>query len=817
MVGSGKIRSDPASDLLTWDGIRGATFTFADLKAKNISSQQLLQWSAPVDTAERYQIFLDSVSNSYSAFENGTLFYNCTPPWFGPYCRFTFYQSANTSSNDMIKALLIAFSVLVKSVGVTCYEHLKCQISFSCLSWHNICDRKVDCLDGSDEMDCWQLEINECNENEYRCHNGQCIPQEFFHDIPLNPDCLDQTDEPMRLDFQANCQHDPAFRCEEHTCRPGVYDFPCGDRECTSETYSCRNGRDKILPDDYCSNAAACSINLSQMNETWCEEFCTNINCIEKYCGSLYEIHTGPGLLGHVHFLFTNEEVLFESETKFLPDYVCYDEKLCIDFLPGKVSLNGSTCRHRDELQLDTPHVYLEFLIQVKRLFRGCLVMANNTHYCNHPSMYQCEKTSKCISKHRLIDGIQDCPFNDDETFNQSCSLNNTHYRFPCSVDKTKMCISPLLIEDNKNDCDNEEDEYPTKVILSENQINFQTICDNNEQLLPILIDEQYETDETSCDFWECNNTYTRCDKFWHCKDGADEVNCSPSTCPEFQHSCVFPNDTSKISCLPINLAGDDIAHCLGATDERSGCVNFSPEYYEYKFGCQNPKLCIYSALLCNNKSDCLLHDDEIFCANPPDDEFDSLCFFYPSDSRTEVENFLCEFGDQQRRPKSLYFILSDMPIEYQEMSPSAVLSQSIAQTRIESNEIHSIKTNRNNNSGSCNRGIPVMVWMGEETNTFYCLCPQSYYGDLCQYQNQRVSLTVQIRVTMDWRSLLTFLILLIDDEMNTESHDIIEYFPIRDCDTKFNIYLLYSTRPKDISKNYSIRIDAFTHGKIFE
>ncbi|CAF4947520.1 unnamed protein product, partial [Rotaria socialis] len=31
-----------------------------------------------------------------------------------------------------------------------------------------------------------------------------------------------------------------------------------------------------------------------------------------------------------------------------------------------------------------------------------------------------------------------------------------------------------------------------------------------------------------------------------------------------------------------------------------------------------------------------------------------------------------------------------------------------------------------------------------------------------------------------------------------------------RDCDTKFNIYLLYPNRPKNLTHNYSIRIDLF-------
>ncbi|CAF3547870.1 unnamed protein product [Rotaria sp. Silwood1] len=77
-------------------------------------------------------------------------------------------------------------------------------------------------------------------------------------------------------------------------------------------------------------------------------------------------------------------------------------------------------------------------------------------------------------------------------------------------------------------------------------------------------IDGRDETDENECEYWPCNNTYTRCDGLWSCKDGADEVNCPSSTCPEFQHSCVFLNDTSTVSCLPIARAGDGIVDCLG-------------------------------------------------------------------------------------------------------------------------------------------------------------------------------------------------------------------------------------------------------------
>jgi hypothetical protein len=37
--------------------------------------------------------------------------------------------------------------------------------------------------------------MNECQENEYRCRNGQCIPDDFVQDDYYTPDCLDTTDE----------------------------------------------------------------------------------------------------------------------------------------------------------------------------------------------------------------------------------------------------------------------------------------------------------------------------------------------------------------------------------------------------------------------------------------------------------------------------------------------------------------------------------------------------------------------------------------------------------------------------------------------
>ncbi len=48
-------------------------------------------------------------------------------------------------------------------------------------------------MEGLDEDYCEKLEFNECEEDEYRCANGMCIPEEYWLDGDF--DCMDWTDE----------------------------------------------------------------------------------------------------------------------------------------------------------------------------------------------------------------------------------------------------------------------------------------------------------------------------------------------------------------------------------------------------------------------------------------------------------------------------------------------------------------------------------------------------------------------------------------------------------------------------------------------
>ena len=793
------------------DNNTASKFTMMQLKEQNITSNMLLAWSSTIDFAEDYQIFLNSDPIVSSKKER--VFYNCTSSWFGPFCRFNFDYRKDQSFDDIVTFIFDSKTRVSKEAQISCYIYLQCQTQLTCLDWREICDGKNDCFDGSDEHQCWQLEVNACAKNEYRCHNGQCIPIEFFRDGSLNPDCLDRTDESLQRGDLSVCRKDPAFRCEEHLCHPGSADFPCGDGQCTNGLYPCFNGRSITLTGDFCSNATACWMQLNnQVDSKWCRKFCPKPDCFKDNCPALYEFRSISLIFGHVRLIFANDS--FSPDKLRLPEYVCYDGKRCEDFLPANRFVNGWTCRHLNDMGLENIGTYYhfeQFLQQIKERFRGCSIFPMETDYCNHSIMYQCENSTKCVSQNRLLDGIRDCPFDDDETFNGSCSLSDCEQRFKCSGDQKETCFASLVIRDRKNHCPSGEDELSEKLQWQKKHVYFPTICDGKTELLPVWIDERNETDETECQYWPCSNTYTRCDQFWFCDNGADEVNCPPSTCPTHQHSCIDPNNRSQISCLPLIRAGDGFDDCLGGTDERTQYQEYiSRDQVAYYFHCWNETKSIEISKLCNGQADCRFNDDESFCRSVGTTVY-PLCI-RPRTSLTDVEKYLCSLRDTILLSHMIYFTIGNIstyPLEFKtdHSLPSKSIDRRIG---LRSAETNSMVGNKSIDKWWCHRGIPIYLRLKTNTFSLQCLCPPSYYGNRCEYQSQRVSLTLYIRCTSEWRHVFIFLVHLIDQERTIHSHDHIEYVSARDCRMKFNVYLLYSHQPKNMSKNYSVHIDAF-------
>ncbi|CAF3716878.1 unnamed protein product [Rotaria sp. Silwood1] len=107
-----------------------------------------------------------------------------------------------------------------------------------------------------------------------------------------------------------------------------------------------------------------------------------------------------------------------------------------------------------------------------------------------------------------------------------------------------------------------------------------------------------------------------------------------------------------------------------------------------------------------------------------------------------------------------------------------------------------------------CHQGT--LIYVGQDENK-QCLCPPNYYGNGCQYQKQRVSLTLRLQnENLGKFNVIGVIVGLVDNTGLIHSHEQFTYIPGPDCNTKFDIYLLYRDRPKDMTKNYTIHIEAY-------
>jgi hypothetical protein len=305
------------------------------------------------------------------------------------------------------------------------------------------------------------------------------------------------------------------------------------------------------------------------------------------------------------------------------PDYICYNETLCNHNLfsnsvrpPIDLLGNNSTCRFFNELGISTANMIYPKQItdDVYVLFRKCSSYHQPPSISNYSNLYACANSSKIISRHRLVDQVEDCLYGDDESYTESCSLSIPNHRFKCVIKNRTVCLARVRVNDDDSNCDDVSDEpLIYEMQLREDlsrAIAFTKICDGFSEVSPIFIDGRNETDETECSYFPCNNTYTRCNGIWNCPDGADEVNCEwPPVCPLMHQICLSPIN-GNFTCLHINRVNDGIIDCLGATDERQFCHKMCPSYICPHYRCSNSSICISGYKICFTPSPCPMTND---------------------------------------------------------------------------------------------------------------------------------------------------------------------------------------------------------------
>ena len=793
-------------------------YSFAELAEQNITSQQLYLWSGSIDLIEDYQYYLDHLSKVNNSLFGKKQFYNCTFPQFGPKCEFEL-ESYDSSSTTIHKIMDDFYrNHIYTSTTMTCYTHLECIRGSvnACLDWSEICDGKIDCLnDALDEQHCWQLEVNNCQKNEFRCINGQCIPKIFYQDEPYFPDCLDQSDAygmgPYPHGFTEGFQ--PIISSEDIICTDVALTSSCESQREQLLINSFYSVKSPLLSDDY----------WTELNEKFSELYEGDLICFDECDNDTDIIHTEdlifipavPILFNEIYFAYTKEELHNIRCLTLLLPYICYNNSRYDDYFVNISVLiidNMKCYRFNDTRPPDACILYPSFLNYIEPMYEALKKYTLPYNYslliCNRKNMYQCQNSTKCISIYRLFDGVNDCPYDDDEDHDRMNNNNNNNNVFEFLTESHMKCtasdryISLLRVVDDTCDCgwfgiDWCEDE-DLKMSYIKKHISFQTICDSYTELLPIILDERAHTDETDCDFWLCDNVYTRCNGYWNCPNGEDEIGCttlSSIQCSSNEHICLAI-ETYELRCLPLENGNDNIVDCVGAIDEPYLCSRTQSENYHRNFYCfiDNSTTCLDALSLCDGVIDCIDGSDELFCnQNRTGQLYESICWENYESIQTNIERYICDaFSYRYKRPQ-IYFSL-DRLVDF-----------------IDETDEESYKGRRLQEPTSyCHRGYGVKFVFEQR---IVCFCPPSYYGSQCQYQNQRISLSLGFQTASKcWQMPFVIVILLIDntDQRIIHSYEQFTYLSTRDCTKKFHLYLIYSTRPKNSTHIYSIHIDIY-------
>ncbi|CAF2788306.1 unnamed protein product [Rotaria sp. Silwood2] len=612
-------------------------------------------------------------------------------------------------------------------------------------------------------------------------------------------ECLDRSDQytSMSLNPSYHDYHVPTFRNEdvicswrEHYMNKFIYPF----------TSSCRSQRTQIIKQAMfsssdvtmshdCFLAIKCHSKIPIDNNPVCLNFCQNETCIDiikSTCPGMFYYPSVPIAFGHIYFAYTNEYIVkWKNEGQIPSEYICYNEQLCREFYSNVtlLSFRGTICRRREDFPIPVDFNgigwYSSYIKLVYSHLSHCNRMVHNSVVCNNFIMYQCKNSSKCLPNSYVGDDIRDCDYEDDKeqsTINEQCLIDQSNTFFKCQTNN--KCIHRNQVENNICDCGVDEydicDDADLELFGNRQQIKISTICDGFVDILPITINGRNQTDETDCEKWS-----------------SDEVDCDPTPlikCPPYHHICVSQN-TGKLICLPIERANNGIIDCLGGIEEPTLCPIKNRFKETRKFYCKirDSGTCLSLQYVCDGIKHCDNDDDEKFCKSVMSD------FFRKYSTMSDTK---------ENSDTNFYDIVESKSIDVQ-LKKSA------------SNEIIADLLKISEYESYCHRGLPVQVLLGSQKNLTrkVCFCPPSYYGDRCQYQNQRVSLTLEINAPSKSRQTFFVLVIsLIDDSVEriVHSYEQLSYLPIRDEYVKFNVYLLYCTRPKISTNQYAVHIDIY-------
>ena len=572
----------------------GISHSFASLMLKNVSVSTVLhQWRSSIEKAEEYSRYKN---HAISLSSDEKYLCQCrSPQSFGKHCEYllpvgiTFQETIDweIEMRRKNKRDIQMYSDIV------CYTTLICDSGLLCLDWRDICDGIQHCMFGYDEENCDKLEFNECEENEYRCANGMCVPDEYFLDGEY--DCLDLTDE-QQLFYDQECTFEQAsVECDDRVCLRSQWS--CGDGQCISDRLhfqkefshlQCSSFREQYhmcelhyyasqwtLPNGKCYSSSDYEeiVTHPQTDSEKCLYF---IKCVlsggaEKNCprkNDTLDIHQWQNLCSSSMIQYPNRAIIAPYVVSLYNTTRDWSHKRPDSMkINGTIKCRGYLLQHQAAISYRTIYDLNKLEVQFCQSETDISISINRGYdkFCYNDSRtfnnrsYNfidiCADSHQCISAYRIHDGNVDCVNEEDESedaeeFLISCS-NIRRHRFRCS-DVQPTCLLVNKIGDWKSDCKNFHDEW----WIEKDLVGWQLTCHSESKKdchfirqyveeswiseTNVSVDQTINPPKTPfralCDtFWYMGSKEDEnielCRKWWKCLD--DQWQCHSGQCIE--------------------------------------------------------------------------------------------------------------------------------------------------------------------------------------------------------------------------------------------------------------------------------------------